>query len=47
MIYGVGYVMEDWMREMGDEGKERNFGMIDAVVKKDKVGRVRFKEEEG
>ncbi len=47
LIYGVGYLMEDSISEIADQRKNTNFAIIDAVVDKDNVASITFKEQEG
>ena len=47
LIYGVGYLMQDSISEIADQRKDTNFAIIDAVVKKDNVASLTFKEQEG
>ncbi|MBT2575616.1 BMP family protein [Bacillus sp. ISL-51] len=47
LIYGVGYLMQDSIGEIADQRKDTNFAIIDAIVKKDNVASLTFKEQEG
>lgn len=47
LIYGVGYLMEDSISEIAEQRKNTNFAIIDAVVDKDNVASITFKEQEG
>ncbi|WP_156735717.1 BMP family lipoprotein [Bacillus velezensis] len=47
LIYGVGYLMQDSISEIADQRKDTNFAIIDAVVKKNNVASLTFKEQEG
>ncbi len=47
MIWAIGFLMTDALAEVAEMYPEQKFGIIDAVVEKDNVHSVCFKEEEG
>ena len=47
LIYGIGFTMEDAIREAAEQNPNSNFAIVDAVVDADNVASITFKENEG
>ena len=47
VIYGVGYTLEEPIKEVANQNPDTNFAIIDAVVEADNVASIMFKEHEG
>ena len=47
LIYGVGFTMEEAIKEVASQNPDTKFAIIDEVVKADNVASIMFKENEG
>ncbi|WP_455660744.1 BMP family lipoprotein [Pradoshia sp.] len=47
LIYGVGFTMEEPIKEAAAQNPDTNFAIVDAVVEADNVASIMFKENEG
>ncbi|PQD95814.1 BMP family ABC transporter substrate-binding protein [Pradoshia eiseniae] len=47
LVYGVGFTMEEAIKEVANQNPETKFAIIDAVVEADNVASIMFKENEG
>ncbi|MFJ9463920.1 BMP family lipoprotein [Viridibacillus arvi] len=47
LIFGVGYLMEDAIKEVADQKPDTNFAIIDGTVEAPNVASILFKEQEG
>lgn len=47
LVFGIGFLMEDSIKEISSEQSDKYFAIIDSVVDADNVASVLFKEQEG
>ncbi len=47
LVYGVGFLMEDAIKEIATQKKDTEFAIIDGVVEEPNVASIMFKEHEG
>lgn len=47
LIYGVGFTMDDAIKEVADQNPDGKFAIIDSVVEADNIASITFKEHEG
>ena len=47
LVFGIGYLMDDSIKEISTENPDKQFAIIDSVVDADNVASVLFKEQEG
>ncbi|SEM48863.1 nucleoside-binding protein [Mesobacillus persicus] len=46
LIFGIGFMMQESINEIAGQQTEAHFGMVDAVVEKENVASILFKEQE-
>lgn len=47
LIFGIGFLMTDAITEIAEQKPDSHFALVDAVVEKDNVASITFKEHEG
>ncbi|WP_199478309.1 BMP family lipoprotein [Peribacillus saganii] len=47
LIYGIGYLLAEPVKEIADQRKETKFAIVDSVVEGDNVASITFKEHQG
>ena len=47
LVYGIGFTMEDAIREAAEQNPNSKFAIVDSVVDADNVASITFKENEG
>ncbi len=47
LIYGIGFTMEEAIKEAAEQNPDSQFAIVDAVVEADNVASITFKEHEG
>ena len=47
LVYGVGFTMEEAIKEVASQNPDTKFAIIDAIVEADNVASIMFKENEG